>query len=172
MKKSLIALAVLAVIALILGGLALASASHGVKTVTDAIAAIGEPAFNEETRARIDAADAAIAALDPDLHLTDRVENLAGLRQAKIAYVVDAIKQLTRAGRREAGKTVDEDEVRRLLAQAEEAFARYFTADDAADIGNYNNLVKYREEYGDAAPAAPAFQNLNPPDQAEPIDLC
>ena len=91
MKKQLRLLIALTVAALIIGGLAYASARYGVETVTRAIDAIGKVTYSEESRASIDAADEKISALDPNLHLTEKIGNISVLKAAKVTYVEQAI---------------------------------------------------------------------------------
>jgi len=168
MKRKLILLAVLLGITGILGALTAASAGWGVRAITDAIGAIGEVTYSEESRALIDRADAAIAAADPNLHLTDRVENLALLRDAKIRYVERAITRLYRAHRdREAEETVLS-----FLSDAREAYGRYFTAEDAGLIHNYQDLLDIEEKYTDqlTAPAPSAFPEIEV--ERGEIELC
>ncbi len=167
MKRKIMLLIVLVLAAGALGVLALASANHGVKAITEAIDAIGEVTYSEESRALIDRADAVIAETDPNLRLTDRVENLDLLRAAKVRYVERAITRLYRSYRdHEPDETILAN-----LADAREAYDHYFTAEDAGLIHNYQDLIDIETEYADElTTAAPQPVPESPAEQE--IELC
>ena len=161
-------LVILVLVSGVLGVLTIASANHAVSAITDAINDIGEVSYSDESRALIDKADAAIAAADPNLHLTDRVENLELLRAAKVRYVERAITRLYRSYR---DKEPDET-VLANLTDAREAYDHYFTAEDAKLIHNYQDLLDIETKYADQlAPASPADDPETPKEHKE-IELC
>ena len=168
MKKTLILLAVLAAAALILGGLAYASSRYNIQAVTDAIRAIGKPSYSEESRSLIDAADERIAALDPNLHLEEKIGNFDGLKAAKVTYVEQAIVRMYRAIR----DRQDESLIREYLADAEAACSQYLTEADRSLVHNYQDLADAREKYGAGNQAAPADEAPAPAGQPVEIDLC
>ena len=144
MKKQLHLLIALLVIALVIGGLTYASARYNIKSAANAIASIGKVNFSEESRRLIDEADKKIAVLDPDLHLTDQIENIESLKAAKVTYVEQAIIRMYRAVR----DRQDESVIREYLADAEEAFEHYLNEEDIPLIHNYQDLIDAREKYG------------------------
>lgn len=168
MKKQIILLIVLVAIALVIGGLAYASARYSVKAVTKAIDDIGKLSYSEESRALIDAADERLAALDPNLHLTDKVGNIDTLKAAKVTYVEQAIIRLYRAVRDKQG----EDTIKEYLADAEEAFAHYLTEEDIPLVHNYNDLSDARAKYGEKTDPLPGNNLREQVPQETEIELC
>ncbi|MBR6029783.1 MAG: hypothetical protein IKP40_11935 [Clostridia bacterium] len=168
MKRKIMLLIALVLAAGLLGILAIASANHGVKSITEAIDAIGEVSYSDESRALIDRVDAAIAETDPNLRLTERVENLDLLRAAKVRYVERAITRLYRAFRDHE----PDETILAYLADAREAYSHYFTAEDTGFIHNYQDLADIEAVYADAlTPASPAAYPEIPVER-EQIDLC
>ncbi len=168
MKRKIMLLAALILIAGIIGVLALASANHGVQAITDAIDAIGDVTYSDESRVRIDRADAAIAAADPNLHLTDRVENLERLREAKVRYTERAITRLYRAWRDKE----PEETILLYLADAREAYDHYFTAEDAGLIHNYQDLTDIEARYADKLTTDTPAGAPESPAEPQEIELC
>ena len=84
-------LAVLAAVAVVIGVLAYASARYSVSSIKKSIDAIGKVSYSEESRRLIDAADEKLNALDPNLHLDGKIENISVLKAAKVTYVEQAI---------------------------------------------------------------------------------
>ena len=168
MKKQLKILIILIVIALILGGLVIASAQYGVKAVTDAVNDIGQVTYSEETRRLIDAADEEIGRLDPNLHLTERVENIDDLKAAKVKYVEMAIKRLYIAVRDRKDETL----IREYLADAEEAFSHYLTEADIPLIHNYQDLEDARKKYADQTGPVNKTNEADPVAPSQPLNLC
>ena len=167
MKKSVKLLLVLLVLGLILLGLTLASARYARERITSAIDAIGEVSYTEETRALLDAADAALAGADPNLHLEDRIPNLSALKDAKVEYVKLAVKDMYIAIRDKQ----PEETIREKLAAAEEAFGAYLTEEDAPLLKNYSDLQDARAKYGSAAADTPQSQPAQPEASVE-VELC
>ena len=167
MKKTTKLLLLFLVLGLILSGLSLASARYGKERITAAIDAIGEVSFSEESRALLDAADAALAAADPDLHLEEKIPNLQVLKDAKVEYVKLAIKDMYIAIRDKE----PEDVIREKLAAAEEAFQAYLTEEDAALVKNYSDLEDARAKYG-ADAANQAESSPAQPQAAVEVELC
>ena len=145
MKKQIRLLIALIVFALVIGGLTYASARYSITSATDAIDAIGKVSFWDESRRLIDEADEKLAALDPNLHLTEKIENIESLKAAKVTYVEQAIIRMYRAVRDKQ----DESVIKEYLADAEEAFDHYLTEEDLPLIHNYQDLIDAREKYGD-----------------------
>jgi Type IV secretory pathway, TrbF components len=145
MKKQIRLLIALIVIALVIGGLTYASARYSITSATDAIDAIGKVSFSDESRRLIDEADEKLAALDPNLHLTEKIENIESLQAAKVTYVEQAIIRMYRAVRDKQ----DESVIKEYLADVEEAFDHYLTEEDIPLIHNYQDLIDAREKYGD-----------------------
>lgn len=168
MKKQLKILIVLVIVALILGGLVLATSSYNVNAITDGISAIGKVTWSEESRKQIDAVDDRIATLDPDLHLEEKVQNLDELKNAKVKYVEQAIIRLYKSIRDKQ----DEETIRQYLADAEEAFSHYLTDADIPLIHNYKDLTDAREKYGNPEGAAQDNSKPNNQQPAGPIELC
>ena len=167
MKKQLKLLIIPAVIALVLGGLVLASSQYSVNRITESIDAIGKVTYSGESRKLIDAADERIAGLDPNLHLDRRIGNLDTLKSAKVTYVEQAIIRMYRAIRDKQDETV----IREYYADAEEAFSHYLTEADIPLVHNWKDLTDAREKYGEkeTAPGVTDQFKLQP---AEPIELC
>lgn len=168
MKKQLRLLIALTVAALIIGGLAYASARYGVETVTRAIDAIGKVTYSEESRASIDAADEKISALDPNLHLTEKIGNISVLKAAKVTYVEQAIIRMYRAVRDKQ----DEYTIKQYLADAEEAFSHYLTEDDIPSVHNYQDLLDARAKYGGKSDKLPGENLKEKFKQETTLDLC
>ena len=168
MKKQLRLLIALTVIALVVGGLTYTSARYSVRSATDAINSIGKVSFSEESRKLIDKADEKLIALDPDLHLTDKIENIGSLKAAKVTYVEQAIIRMYRAVRDKQ----DESVIKEYLKDAEEAFTHYLTEEDIPLVHNYQDLLDAREKYGDTIDQQPGkgFKEIAPAG-ATP-DLC
>ncbi len=166
MKKQIRTLIILTVIALIIGGLALASAQYNVKAITDAISTIGRVTFSEESRKLIDAADERIAGLDPNLHLEERIETLGILKSAKVTYAEQAIIRMYRAIRDKQSETV----IRHYYTDAEEAFRRYLTEEDIPLVHNWQDLADAREMYGEDEKGPEETKETK--QQAEPVELC
>ena len=145
MKKQIRLLIALIVIALVIGGLTYASARYSITSATDAIDAIGKVSFSDESRRLIDEADEKLAAFDPNLHLTEKIENIESLKAAKVTYVEQAIIRMYRAVRDKQ----DESIIKEYLADAEEVFDHYLTEEDIPLIHNYQDLIDAREKYGD-----------------------
>ena len=167
MKRKIMLLAAAVALAGVIGILTVVSGNYQVKTITDAISAIGDADYSPETRDLIDQADAAISKTDPNLHLTDRVENLAHLRDAKVRYVEKAIIRLYKSYRDKE----PEETIIRYLADAQEAYQHYFTEDDSGLIHNYRDLVEISLRYfRQAVPSAPSESPETT--TQEPIELC
>ena len=168
MKRQLRLLAALTLIALIIGGLVFALVRYGVKDVTKAIDAVGKVTYSAESRALIDAADKKIAALDPNLHLTEKVKNIDILKAAKVTYVEQAIIRMYRAVRDKQ----DEDTIKQYLSDAEEAFSHYLTEEDIPLVHNYQDLIDARAKYGNPTDEPPekGLRELKPKETT--IDLC
>ena len=151
MKKPIRLLLLLLVLALVLGALAYFSARWQARRITDAIEAIGRVEYSDETKARLDAADAALAAADENLHLEEKLPQLQVLKDAKVEYVKLAIKDMYLAIRdKEATEIIEEK-----LARAEEAFASCLSEEDAPLVKNYADLEAARAKYGPDAAAQP-----------------
>ena len=168
MKKQLYLLIVFTVIALVIGGLAYASARYGIKAATRAIDAIGKVTYTEESRALIDAADEKIAVLDPNLHLTEKIGSFNALKAAKVTYVEQAIIRMYRAVRDKQ----DEETIKQYLSDAEEAFSRYLTEEDAPLVHNYQDLIDARAKYGNPAGELPGCDLKQAEPTGNTIDLC
>lgn len=154
MKKPIRLLLVLLVLALVLGTLAYFSARYQARRITDAIEAIGQVEYSDETKARLDAADAALAAADENLHLAEKLPQLQLLKDAKVEYVKLAIKDMYLAIRdKEAAEIIEEK-----LARAEEVFAAYLSEEDAPLVKNYADLEAARAKYGPDAAAQPPVE--------------
>ena len=136
MKKTALFL-ILLVLGGVLGGLSLASAHYAEEQITQAIDALREVRYDEESRALLEAADAALAAADPDFHLERKIPNLQSLKEAKLELI------------------------REKLQSAEEAFDTFLTEEDIPLLKNYSDLEAARAKYGSDAerqaqePAAP-----------------
>ena len=167
MKKQIRLLIVLLIMALLIGTLAYASGKYSVKSIQDAIDRIGEVTYSEESRTLIDAVDEKIDALDPNLHLDAKVENIDVLRAAKVRYVEQAIIRLYRAVRDKQ----DEDTIKSYLSDAEEAFSHYFSEEESSLIHNYQDLLDAREKYSEPDSGKPIdnYQQLIP---TEAPELC
>lgn len=168
MKRKIMALVIAAAVAGVIGILVLVSSNHQVTVITDAIAAIGEADYSDTTRDLIDKADDAIADTDPNLHLTDRVDNLEKLREAKIRYVEKAIIKLYKSFRDKE----PEENILSNLTDAREAFDHYFTEEDAALIHNYKDLTDIEAAYADQVETPAPAGNPDFTLQAQPLDLC
>lgn len=167
MKKHLKWVILLAVVGAALGALSFASAQYSADSARAAIDAIGEVSYSEETRERIDAAQAILAEADPDLHVENQVANLEVLDAARREYARLAIKRLYVAIR----DGEDEALIREYLGDAEEAVSRYLTDGEAEQLSNYADLLSARAKYSDDAPAQAAPVKAAPAAAVE-VDLC
>ena len=168
MTKQLRLLAVLAAIAVVIGVLAYASARYSVSSITKSIDAIGKVSYSEESRRLIDAADEKLNALDSNLHLDGKIENISVLKAAKVTYVEQAIIRMYRAARDKQ----DEETIKQYLADAEEAFDHYLTEEDIPLVHNYQDLLDVREKYGDKTEKLPGKDLKDRSPGKTTIDLC
>lgn len=156
MKKTALFL-ILLVLGGVLGGLSLASAHYAEEQITQSIDALREVRYDEETRRLLEAADAALAAADPDFHLEKKIPNLQALKEAKLEYVKLAIREMYISIRDKEPEEV----IREKLQSAEEAFDTFLTEEDIPLLKNYSDLEAARAKYGPDAggqspePAAP-----------------
>ncbi len=156
MKKTALFL-ILLLLSGVLGGLSLASAYYAEEQITQAIDALREVRYDRETRGLLEAADAALAAADPDFHLERKIPNLQSLKEAKLEYVKLAIRDMYISIRDKA----PEELIREKLQSAEEAFDTFLTEEDIPLLKNYSDLEADRAKYGPDAerqaqePAAP-----------------
>ena len=156
MKKTALFL-ILLLLSGVLGGLSLASAYYAEEQITQAIDALREVRYDKETRGLLEAADAALAAADPDFHLERKIPNLQSLKEAKLEYVKLAIRDMYISIRDKA----PEELIREKLQSAEEAFGAFLTEEDIPLLKNYSDLEAARAKYGPDAerqaqePAAP-----------------
>lgn len=157
MKKLTIILLAAAVALL---GLSAASAAYAVRTASARIEAIGKVRYDEESRAALDEAAAAVARLDPNLNLESRVENLDELESAKTEYVRLAIKTAVVADQRKTADGITDEEIRQKIADARAAADAYCTGSKCALLPNYADLVRLEVRYAPSEEQAPA--------QAEP----
>ena len=167
MKRSVKLLLSLLAVGLVLLGLTIASARYARERITAAIDAIGEVSYTSETRALLDAADAAIAAADPNFHLEEKIPNLSLLKDAKVEYVKLVIKDMYISIRDKE----PEDVIKEKLASAEEAFGAYLTEEDAALLKNYSDLEDARARYGTDTSNAAQTQPAQPQASVE-VELC
>ncbi len=167
MKKSIRLLLALVVLGLVLLGLTRASERYARERITSAIDAIGEVSYTEETRALLSAADAALSAADPDLHLEEKIPNLTVLKDAKVEYVKLAIKDMYISIRDKQPEEI----IKEKLARAEEAFGAYLTQDDAPLLKNYADLEAARAKYGADASNTAQTAPTQPQASVE-VELC
>ena len=175
MKRKIMLLVILVVLAAIFGALTLISSNRNAKTITEAIDAIGEVEFTPESRALIDAADEAIARTDKNLRLEDKVENISALTDAKVKYVEKAIIRLYRAYRdkTKGDDSISDEALLEYIRDARGAFDLYFTESDASLIHNYKDLTDIESKYaGELAPASSPFDAPKLDNPAEEIELC
>ena len=168
MKKARTLFVILLCAGLVLGALCWGSARMMQQRITQAIEAIGDVSYSEETRRLLDAADAALSSADPNLHLEEKIPNLGTLKEAKLEYVKLAIKELYISIRDKEAEEI----IRERLADAEEAFSAYLTEEDAPLLKNYADLESAREKYGPDAGAAPAATPAPQPAAAAVPELC
>lgn len=160
-----ILLAVMAVAFLILS---VTQAIYAVDRTVEAIQAIGEVTFTEESREKIDRAVSYYEALDPNLGLESRITNAETLTAARREYVRLGIKRAYLADK--DGEA--EELVRQYIAEARQSFDAYCSAGDCAGISNYGDLTALEEKY---AAGADTPGNSTPSDDTgedEDIELC
>lgn len=143
MKKTALFL-ILLILGGVLGGLSLASAHYAEEQITQAIDALREVRYDEETRALLEAADAALAAADPDFHLEKKIPNFQALKEAKLEYVKLAIREMYISIRDKE----PEELIREKLQRAEDAFDAFLTEEDIPFLKNYSDLEVARAKYG------------------------
>ena len=168
MKKSIRLLLVLLVLGAVLGGLTLASTNHTEKQIIQAIDALNEVQFNEDTLALLKAADAALAAADPNLHLEAKIPNLQALKDAKLEYVKLAVKDMYISIRDGEEETI----IREKLRNAEDAFDAFLTEEDIPLLKNYSDLEAARAKYGPDAEQQTATPAAPQPTPAAVPELC
>lgn len=175
MKIRTIALLVAAVL---LAGLSVASAVASVRTAEDAIDAItagGKVVYSEDSRTAIDAAVAAVDALDANLGLDGRVDNLADLQAAKIEYVRLAIKTADQANRRKLADGYTDEQIAQLVADARAALEAYLDEDQYDLVENYADLTALEAETAIDAQAFGAAQQAavaTAQESAAEVQLC
>lgn len=152
MKKLTI---ILLAAAVALSGLSAASAAYAVRTASASIEAIGQVRYDEESRADLDEADAAVARLDPNLNLESRVENFDELESAKAEYVRLAIKTAVVANQRRTADGITDEEIRQRIADARAAADAYIPGDELEQLPNYEDLVWIELRYAPSEKSAP-----------------
>lgn len=152
MKKLTI---ILLAAAVALSGLSAASAAYAVRTASASIEAIGQVRYDEESRAALDEAGAAVARLDPNLNLESRVENLDELESAKAEYVRLAIKTAVVANQRRTADGITDEEIRQRIADARAAADAYIPGDELEQLPNYEDLVWIELRYAPSEESAP-----------------
>ena len=162
--KITVLIAVLAVVFLILS---IVSATYSVNRTLDAIDAIGEVEYNEESKGKIDLALSYYAALDPNLDLSEKITNIDKLADAKNEYVRLAIKKAYLADKN--GEA--EETVKQYVADARQSFDTYCSTGDCKNISNYEDLIALEEKY---ASDADTSKDSSPSDdkEEEEIELC
>ena len=169
MKKARTLFVILLCAGLVLGALCWGSARMMQQRITQAIEAIGDVSYSEETRRLLDAEDAALSSADPNLHLEEKIPNLGTLKEAKLEYVKLAIKELYISIRDKEAEEI----IRERLADAEDPEAAAIdTEEDAPLLKNYADLESAREKYGPDAGAAPAATPAPQPAAAAVPELC
>lgn len=156
-------------------GLSVASAFASVRTAEDAIDAIaaqGKVTYGDASRSAIDAAVAAVDALDPNLDLDGKVENLADLDAAKAEYARLAIKTADQANRRKLADGNTDEQIAQLVADARAVVDAYFTEDQYGLVENYADLVALEAEVSSAADDAPAQAESASTEAAAAVPLC
>ncbi len=173
MKKTAIVLAVLAALFL---GLSAASASTSVSRAEDAIAALSEVHFDEETREKLDTAIAYYDGLDTNIHLDQKVANIDALEAAKQEYVRLAIQTAVVMDQRKAADGHTDAETAAAVEAAREAADTYCPSPECEEIDNYADLVALEAKYT-AEPASGTVPDADsaaaPADEGgEEIELC
>lgn len=170
MKKLTITLAVLAVVFL---GLAFLSASYSVSRTISAIDAIGQVSFDEASREKIDLAESFYGALDPNLHLEDRISNLSALADAKSEYVRLAIKTALVKEQRKTAEGYTDEDILEAVDQAQEALETYYPSEDYSALENYEDLLALEAQYaGSGSSASAAAPAPAASGESETIELC
>lgn len=169
MKKLTIILLAAAVALL---GLSAASAAHAVRDASARIGAIGKVRYDEESRAALDAAIAAVERLDPNLNLESRVENLEELESARAEYVRLAIKTAVVADQRRTADGITDDEIRQRIAEARAAADAYCTGSKCALLPNYADLVRLEQRYAPSEESTPVQAGPEGGQEAVVVPLC
>lgn len=144
MKKSTIAIIVAAVVCL---GLSAFSAKASVSRTNEAIAEIGEVTYSEDCKARIDRAVEYYNALDTNLGLQEKVDDMADFDAAKMEYARLAIKAATVAEARKVPEGYTSDDIKKFVTEAREVVDSYLDADQASQVENYADLTELEKEY-------------------------
>lgn len=146
MKKLTIALIVAAVVCL---GLSAFSAKASVTRTNEAIEEIGEVAYTDECKSKIDRAVEYYNALDKNLDLQEKVnkEDMKNFDAAKIEYARLAIKAASVADARKVPEGYTSDDIKKFVTEAREVVDSYLSADQTSMVPNYADLTELEKEY-------------------------
>lgn len=158
----------LSVLAIVFLSLSIISASYSVSRTVDAIDAIGEVEYTEESKEKIDLALSYYASLDRNLGLDEKITNFDNLTAAKREYVRLGIKRAYLADKN--GEA--EDIVKQYVAEARQSFNEYCSTGECTNISNYKDLTDLEEKY--ASDSTPVQDNSSPAESSkeEEIELC
>lgn len=127
--------------------LSIASAKCSVYRTEKAISNIGEVAYTDECKEKIDRAVFYYNSLDPKLVLEEKITNTAEFDQKKIEYARLAIKAAKVADARKTVEEYSNTDVENYVKAAREVVTNYLKEDQYMSIENYADLVALESEY-------------------------
>lgn len=127
--------------------LSIVSAKCSVSRTEDAISNIGEVAYTDECKERIDRAVFYYNSLDPELGLEEKISNTVEFDKAKIEYARLAIKAAKVADARKTVEEYSNTDVENYVKVAREVVTNYLKEDQYMSIENYADLVALESEY-------------------------
>jgi hypothetical protein len=168
MKKLTVILAGFAVVFL---ALAVVSANYSVSRTQTAIEAIGKVSYDASSRDKLDRAIGYLNALDPNLHLDERISNTETLEEAKLEYVRLAIKTAVVKDQRKAADGYTDEEIAQAVTEAREALDQYCDAGACATLENYSDLLSLEQQYT-ASDSGQSAQTDTEEQDGETVELC
>lgn len=160
MKKSTIALFAAAAVCL---GLSAFSVKASVTRTNDAISAIGEVAYTEECKEKIDRALEYYNTLGPNFDLEDKIQHMNEFNAAKIEYARLAIKAASVADARQTVEGYSFDDVKKYVTEAREVVDSYLTAEQYSLVENYAELTALESEYTSSGSTGGAAEEVSIP---------
>ena len=127
--------------------LSIASAKCSVYRTEKAISNIGEVAYTDECKEKIDRAVFYYNSLDPELGLEEKILNTVEFDKAKIEYARLAIKAAKVADARKTVEEYSNTDVENYVKAAREVVTNYLKEDQYMSIENYADLVALESEY-------------------------
>lgn len=144
MKKSTKILIAAVFVCLIFSGISL---KLSVTRTINAISNIGEVAYTDASKEKIDRAVFYYNALDDNFKLKDKITNKREFDTAKIEYARLAIKAAKVADARKTVEEYSDTDVQGYVKAAREVVDSYLTPEQYIEVENYQDLLNLESEY-------------------------